>query len=130
MTALTRAFSELRIAVGGTIAITGSGSSRVQVPTSETYNANKAALEMYTKTLRLEMQPLGCHVTYVMPGVVATAMFYDQAITFADDSPDQPVADKSTAGWKQKPVDVPQPVAEYARHVVEKVTQTISPKEV
>lgn len=65
-----------------------------------------------------------------MPGVVATAMFYDQAITFADDSPDQPVADKSTAGWKQKPVDVPQLVAEYARHVVEKVTQTIPPKEV
>ena len=75
--ALTRATSQLLTAVGWTIAITGSGSRRVQVPTSATYNANKAALEMYTKTLRLEMQPLGCHVTYMMTGVVATAMFYD-----------------------------------------------------
>lgn len=128
--ALTRAFSKGLIAAGGTIAITGSGSSRVQVPTSATYNATKAAVEMYAKTLRLEMQPLGCHVTYVMTGGVATPMFYDQAITFADDSPYQPIADKITAGWKQRPGYVPQPAEEYARHVVDKVTQRVPPKEV
>ena len=76
------------------------------------------------------MQPLGCHVTYVMTGGVATPMFYNQAITFADDSPYQPIADKITAGWKQKPGYVPQPAEEYARHVVDKVTQRIPPKEV
>ena len=128
--ALTRAFSKLLIAARGTIAITGSGSSRVQVPTSATYNATKAAVEMYAKTLRLEMQPLGCHVTYVMTGAVATPMFFDQAIAFADDSPYRPIADEITAGWKQKPGYVPQPAEEYARHVVGKVTRTIPPKEV
>lgn len=96
--ALTRAFSKLLIAARGTIAMAGSGSSRVQVPTSATYNATKAAVEMYAKTLRLEMQPLGCHVTYVMTGAVATPMFFDQAIAFADDSPYQPIADKINAG--------------------------------
>ena len=128
--ALTRAFSKLLIAARGTIAITGSGSSRVQVPTSATYNATKAAVEMYAKTLRLEMLPLGCHVTYVMTGAVATPMFFDQAIAFADDSPYRPIADEITAGWKQKPGYVPQPAEEYARYVVGKVTRTIPPKEV
>jgi 1-acylglycerone phosphate reductase len=85
---------------------------------------------MYAETLRLEMQPLGCHVTYVMTGGVATPMFYDQAITFADDSPYQPIADKITAGWKQKPGYVLLPAVEYARHVVEKMTQRIPPQEV
>lgn len=72
--ALTRAFSRLLIAARGTVAITGSGASRVQVPTESTYNATKAAVEMYAKTLRLEIQPFGCHVVYVVTGGVATPM--------------------------------------------------------
>ena len=57
-------------------------------------------------------------------------MFYDQANTFADDSPYQLVADKITAGWKQKPGYVLLPAVEYARHVVEKMIQRIPPQEV
>ena len=98
--ALTRAFSKLHIAAKGTIAITGSGSSRVQVPTSATYNATKAAVEMYAKTLGLEMLPFGCHVVYVMTGAVATPMFYAQDLTIAVDSPYHPIAGRIAAGWE------------------------------
>ena len=96
--ALTRAFSKLLIAAKGTIALPCSGASRVQVPTSATYNATKAAVEMYAKTLRLEMQPFGCHVVYVMTGGVATPMYYDQRIHIAYDSPYKLIADKIVAG--------------------------------
>lgn len=128
--ALTRAFSKLLITAKGTVAITGSGASRAQVPTSATYNATKAAVEMYAKTLRLELQPFGCHVVYVMTGGVATPMFYAQDLTFADDSPYKPISENITAGWKQRPGYVPQPAEEYARYVVERVTRTAPPKEV
>ncbi|KAH8629565.1 hypothetical protein IG631_16822 [Alternaria alternata] len=128
--ALTRAFSKLLIAAKGTVAVTGSGSSRVQVPTSATYNATKAAVEMYAKTLRLEMQPFGCHVVYVMTGAVATPMYYAQDITFADDSPYNPIADKIVAGWKSEPENVPQPAEDYAQFVVERVIKMSPPREV
>ncbi|KAJ5470997.1 hypothetical protein N7530_008354 [Penicillium desertorum] len=127
--ALTRAFSKLLIAAKGTIAITGSGASRVQVPTEATYNATKAAVEMYAKTLRLELQPFGCHVVYVMTGAVATPMYF-QRMTFSDDSPYKPIADRIAAGWEQGPRYVPQRTEEYARYVVERVTRMSPPKKV
>lgn len=128
--ALTRAFSKLLIAAKGTVAITGSGSSRVHVPTSATYNATKAAVEMYAKTLRLELQPFGCHVVYVMTGAVATPMFYEQDMAFASDSPYDPIVDKIKAGWDRAPEYTPSPPEEYARGVVQEVTKPSPPKEV
>lgn len=129
--ALTRAFSRLLIAAKGTIAITGSGASRVQVPTSATYNATKAAVEMYTKTLRLEMAPFGCHVIYVMTGAVATPMFAkSDSFALPDDSPYAPIAAGIVAGWEGNGGYVPFPPEKYARGVVEKVTRANPGKEV
>lgn len=128
--ALTRVFSRLLIAAKGTIVVTGSGASRVPVPTEATYNATKAAVEIYTKTLRLELQPFGCHVVYVMTGGVATPMFFEQHMTFADDSPYKPIADKIAAGWEWGPGYVPQRPEEYAQYVVERVSRINPPKEV
>ncbi|KAF5602569.1 NAD(P)-binding protein [Fusarium pseudocircinatum] len=127
--ALTRAFSKLLIAAKGTIAITGSGASRVPVPTNSTYNATKAAVEMYAKTLRLELQPFGCHVVYVMTGAVATTM-YSEKMTLADDSLYKPISDRIVAGWDRGPGYVPQTPEEYAQYVVERVARTNPPKEV
>ncbi|KAF2008859.1 NAD(P)-binding protein [Aaosphaeria arxii CBS 175.79] len=127
--ALTRAFSKLIVAAKGTIAITGSGAGRVQIPTNATYNATKAAVEMYAKTLRIELQPFGCHVVYVMTGEIATPM-YSQRMTIADDSLYKPIADKIAAQWERTSGDVPQSTEEYARYVVERVAKSSPPKEV
>lgn len=127
--ALTRALSRLLVAAKGTIAITGSGASRVQVPTNATYNATKGAVEMYSKILRLELQPFGCHVVYVMTGAVATPM-YSQRMTFADGSLYKSISDRIAAGWEREPGYIPQPTEVYAQYVVERVARKSPPREV
>merc|ERR1711881_23454 len=91
--ALTRAFSRLLIASKGTIAISGSGSSRVPLPGSGSYNVSKAAVEMYSRTLRLELAAFGISVVYVMTGAVATPMNL-QRMSFAENSPYKAIGDK------------------------------------
>ncbi|UPK90804.1 hypothetical protein LCI18_001739 [Fusarium solani-melongenae] len=128
--ALTRAFSRLLIAAKGTVVITGSGASRVQVPSEATYNATKAAVEMYSKTLRLELKPFGCHVVYIMTGGVATPMFYQEPMFFAEDSVYKPIAKAIEAGWKRGEGYVPMKTTDYAKYVVERVARPSPPREV
>ncbi len=47
------------------------------------YAATKAALERATEVLRLELDPLGIHVTSIAPGLVETPL-YDKVAGFAD----------------------------------------------
>ena len=126
--AMTRAFSKLLIASKGTIAITGSGAGRVAMPGSGTYDMTKAAIEMYARHLRMEMNPFGVKVVYVMTGMVATAMNL-QRMEIAEDSPYKPIADKITDGWEPKGTP-PQPAHEYAQYVVERVARANPPNEV
>jgi 1-acylglycerone phosphate reductase len=124
--ALTRAFSKLIIAAKGTVAISGSGSGRAPLPGSGTYNATKAAIEMYSRTLRVEMQPFGVHVVYVMTGAVATPMNL-QRLDFANDSPYKPIADKIAAGWEPEKGVEPMSTEDYGRYVVDHVARTNPP---
>jgi 1-acylglycerone phosphate reductase len=71
---MVHVFSDLVIASKGKIVFTSSGAGKLPVPTAAIYNASKAALDLYAKTLRIEMQPLGVGVTNVITGQIATAM--------------------------------------------------------
>jgi 1-acylglycerone phosphate reductase len=70
---MVHVFSDLLIASKGKIVFTSSGAGQLPVPTQVTYNASKAALDMYARTLRLEMKPLGVGVINVITGNIATA---------------------------------------------------------
>jgi 1-acylglycerone phosphate reductase len=70
---MVHSFSDLVIAAKGKIVFTSSGAGQLPVPTQATYNASKAAMDMYTRTLRIEMKPLGVGVINVITGGIATA---------------------------------------------------------
>jgi 1-acylglycerone phosphate reductase len=70
---MVHAFSGMIISSKGKIVFTSSGAGQAPVPTQALYNASKAALDMYAKTLRIEMQPLGVGVINVITGQIATA---------------------------------------------------------
>jgi 1-acylglycerone phosphate reductase len=69
-----RLFSEMLIAAHGKIVFSGSVSSRVPQPSQAVYNASKAALEMYSRILRIELAPFGIRVVMVMTGGVCSQM--------------------------------------------------------
>lgn len=70
---MVHVFSDLLLASKGKIVFTSSGAGQLPVPTQVTYNASKAALDMYARTLRLEMKPLGVGVINIITGNIATA---------------------------------------------------------
>jgi len=70
---IVRVFSDLLIASTGKIVFTSSAAGQLPVPTQVTYNASKAALDMYARTLRLEMKPLGVAVINVITGNIKAA---------------------------------------------------------
>ena len=98
--AATRLFAPLLIAAKGTIVLTGSLASVAPQPGSAIYNATKAALSMYARTLRVELKPLGVKVVHVMTAAVATKMV-DSRIEFPPDSVYRPIAAKMNKGWEE-----------------------------
>jgi 1-acylglycerone phosphate reductase len=125
--ALTRAFSKLLIASKGVITITGSGASRAPTPGTSTYNASKAAVEMYARTLRIELAPLGIRVVYVMTGAVATPMNL-QRMSFSADSPYAKLEEKINEGWDGE--TKPWPTGEYSRYVIDRLEKRNPPNEI
>lgn len=69
---VTQAFAPLLIAAKGTVVNVSSISAVVNCPFIGVYNASKAALAMFSETLRLEMRPLGVRVLTLMAGAVGT----------------------------------------------------------
>jgi NAD(P)-dependent dehydrogenase (short-subunit alcohol dehydrogenase family) len=57
---------------GGMIVNHTSSASVLHVPMQSTYNASKAAIAMFTGTLRLELQPLGIKVVDLRSGLIKT----------------------------------------------------------
>jgi 1-acylglycerone phosphate reductase len=128
--AMVRAFSKLLIASKGVIAISGSGASRAPTPGTSTYNASKAAVEMYARILRLELAPLSINVVYVMTGAVATPMNL-QNMTFTPDSPYAKIGDKIVAAWAGTAKDgTPWSISEYSRYVIDRLDKASPPKEI
>jgi 1-acylglycerone phosphate reductase len=70
---MVHVFSGLVIASKGKIVFTSSGAGKLPVPTQVLYNASKAALDMYARILRIEMQPLGVRVINVITGQIGTS---------------------------------------------------------
>lgn len=66
--AMVQAFAPLLIAAQGTVVNIGSIAAIMPLPWQAIYNSSKAALHHLTYTLRLELAPLGVHVTLVVLG--------------------------------------------------------------
>ncbi|KAL4791044.1 hypothetical protein BDV19DRAFT_401618 [Aspergillus venezuelensis] len=75
MVNVTHTFMPLLIASKGTVVNNASLAGVLHVPWGSFYNASKAAVRMYSETLRLEIAPLGVKVITIMTGIVATNMF-------------------------------------------------------
>jgi NAD(P)-dependent dehydrogenase (short-subunit alcohol dehydrogenase family) len=73
-----RIFADLIIASRGRIVFTGSVSGYTPQPSQSVYNSSKSAMEMYARTLRMEMKPLGVRVVIVVTAGVKTGMSSDR----------------------------------------------------
>jgi NAD(P)-dependent dehydrogenase (short-subunit alcohol dehydrogenase family) len=69
---LTSQLVPLLAANSGRIVNIGSTSGRIPRPLAGAYGASKAALESFTRTLRMELRGSGMHVVMIEPGVVDT----------------------------------------------------------
>jgi 1-acylglycerone phosphate reductase len=67
-------FADLVIASKGKIVFTGSVSGYTPHPSQGVYCASKAALELYARTLRIEMKPCAVRVVFVNTAAVNTGM--------------------------------------------------------
>jgi len=71
---MNRMFADLVIASKGKIVFTGSVSGYTPHPSQSVYNSSKAAVELYARTLRIEMKPFGVRVVFVNTAAVNTGM--------------------------------------------------------
>lgn len=71
---MNRIFADLVIASKGKIVFTGSVSGYTPHPSQSVYNSSKAAIELYGRTLRIEMNPFGVRVVFVFTAAVNTGM--------------------------------------------------------
>jgi 1-acylglycerone phosphate reductase len=71
---MNRIFADLLIASKGKIVFTGSVSGYTPHPSQSVYNSSKAAVELYARTLRIEMKPFGVRVVFVNTAAVNTGM--------------------------------------------------------
>ena len=101
--AVTRAFLPLLRRQGsGHIVMVTSVSGRTAFPGLGSYTASKFALEGWTESLRLEMNPLGIHVALVEPGSFATDIWTrNVTISAGTLDPNSPNAAR-IARWRQR----------------------------
>jgi len=125
--ASTRIFAPLVIAARGTIAFSGSVAGHVPQPSEGAYGATKAALEAYSRTLRIEMKPLGVHVVYVMTAGVKTGMS-TQRLESPETSLYKSINGKINEAWEDLEENNMTP-AEYSAFFVERVSR-VNPPEV
>jgi 1-acylglycerone phosphate reductase len=71
---LNSVFSDMFIKAKGKIVFTVSVSGYTPHPSQAVYNSSKAAVELYAKTLRIEMKPFGVMVVFVLTAGVLTGM--------------------------------------------------------
>ncbi|KAJ4302873.1 NADPH-dependent 1-acyl dihydroxyacetone phosphate reductase [Kalmusia sp. IMI 367209] len=76
---MIKAFKGMLVAARGTIVNVGSLAGIVHVPFQSQYNASKAAINMYSETLRIELAPLGVKVVTLAAGNVTSNMISNGA---------------------------------------------------
>jgi 1-acylglycerone phosphate reductase len=137
-------FTDLVVAARGKIVFTGSVSGYTPHPSQSVYCASKAALELYARTLRIEMQPFKVRVVFVNTAAVKTAMSSERVslapgswlfifcsgreTDCAEDSRYQYLEKKINESWFKLEGETMSPEA-YAQTVVNKVTKS-NPAEV
>lgn len=93
---MIQTFMSQLMAARGLIINISSGSARVAFAFRATYSASKAALDSYSRTLRMEVAPLGVRVMTVVGGLITTNMTSPQDGTVRDGRRDhEPLPDDS-----------------------------------
>lgn len=69
---------------GGTIICVGSIAGSIAPPFLAFYNAAKAAVESFAKSVRAELEPFGIKVSVVIPGIVKTKITQNRIKDFQD----------------------------------------------
>ena len=72
---------------GGLCVITGSVAGMFPVPYQSHYCASKAALDLYSRTLRMELRDYGVKVSLLMPGDTKTGFTGSRKYTIEESSP-------------------------------------------
>ncbi|KAJ8060543.1 hypothetical protein OCU04_010859 [Sclerotinia nivalis] len=94
LVAVTQAFSPLLISAKGKIINIGSIAGISPVYWQGYYNASKAAANLLSDQLRLELEPFGVKVILIVTGVVRTKFFENQpSVRLPDNSPYAPARD-------------------------------------
>lgn len=84
--AVTQAFIPLLISAQGTVINMGSVAGFSPIAWQGYYNASKAALNLLTDNMRVELKPLGVKVILVVAGGVRTRFFDNMKEVMPDDS--------------------------------------------
>jgi len=125
---MNKIFADLVIASKGKIVFTGSVSGYTPHPSQSVYNSSKAAVELYARTLRIEMKPFGVRVVFVLTAAVNTGMSTER-VNLSPDSNYKYLEAKINEAWTSLEGDTMDPNV-YAKTVVAKVTKSNPPQEI
>lgn len=105
--AVTQAFlPQFRQRKAGVIVNVSSATTLKSLPMLAVYTASKAALNAFTESLALELQPFHVRVSLVIPG----------------QSPETPFSQNAQAQMRMQGVAVPEAYSDFARSVFERIT--------
>ncbi|KAJ6201988.1 NADPH-dependent 1-acyldihydroxyacetone phosphate reductase [Bipolaris maydis] len=120
--AVCQAFMPLIAASRGTIVNVCSIAAHVHTPWMGFYGASKAAVEVVSETMRLEMAPLGVRVISLVAGAVASNIMTNGAIPeLSDTSPFKPAEKEIVALAKGQDGHARMPTDTFAKKVVDDV---------
>jgi NAD(P)-dependent dehydrogenase (short-subunit alcohol dehydrogenase family) len=110
--AVTQAFlPRFRQQKAGVIVNVSSSTTLKSLPMLAVYTASKAAMNAFTESLALELQPFNVRVSLVLPG----------------QSPETPFAQNAQAQMRKQGVAVPEAYSDFARSVFERRTRNSGP---
>ncbi|OJH37921.1 SDR family oxidoreductase [Cystobacter ferrugineus] len=110
--AVTQAFlPRFRQQKAGVIVNVSSSTTLKPLPMLAVYTASKAAINAFTESLALELQPFNVRVSLVLPG----------------QSPETPFAQNAQAQMRKQGVAVPEAYSDFARSVFERRTRHSGP---
>ncbi|EUC27424.1 hypothetical protein COCCADRAFT_9982 [Bipolaris zeicola 26-R-13] len=120
--AVCQAFVPLITTASGTIVNVCSIAAHVHTPWMGFYGASKAAAEVLSETMRLEMAPLGVRVISLVTGAVASNIMTNGAIPkLQDTSPFKPAQKEIVALAKGEDGHTRMPTETFAKKVVDDV---------
>ncbi|HEY1552236.1 MAG TPA: SDR family NAD(P)-dependent oxidoreductase, partial [Kofleriaceae bacterium] len=110
--AMTQAFvAQLRERKGVIVNVSSSVTLR-PLPLLSIYSASKAAMNAFTESLALELEPQGVRVRLVLPG----------------QSPETPFGQNAQAHMREQGVAVPEPYGAFVKHAFEAMMSRSGPK--